>query len=203
MTSGIDDDSTCCCNDYYAQFNTTVGEEETASSRSRNSKGQDTCQSVDDGYAVPSNVNLGGEFALDLADLLYGDLSRFDCNELNIDDEYPQADIEDYNMEYYIFTNPDIIIEKANVNVLPKYQTKTIPYTNHCLNDLDANSTKLNLHNFNIELSLGYCITDDNYSPIETTLFMLTKACKSDLPFVGQMEFSFYDISGGIARCIF
>lgn len=199
MINGIGDDSTCCCNDYYAQFNTTAGVEETASSKSRNSKGQDTCQSVDDGYAVPSNVNFEGEFALDLADLLYGDLSRFDSNGLNIGEEYPQADIEDYNMEYYIFTNPDIIIGKANVYELPKTSTETIYNTNHCLNDIDANSTNLNLHNFNIELSIENCITRDNYFSIETTLFMLNEAYQDDLPTGSIMKLYFYDILGGVA----
>lgn len=199
MINEIGDDSTCCCNDHYAQFNTTVGEE-TASSRSRNSKGQDTCQSADGGYAIPSNANLEGEFALDLADLLYGDLSRFDCNGLNIGDEYPQADIEDYNMEYYIFTNPDIIIGKANVYELPKASTKTIYNTNHCLIDLDAYPTNFNLHNFNIELSLKKCITDDNYFPIETTLFMLTEAYQDNLPVTWQqMNLYFFNVLGGIA----
>ena len=180
----IRDDSTCCYREYHAQFNTTAGILEATGSKSRNSKDQDTLQSEYEGYIIPSNRNLEGEFAIDFENQFYGDLTRFDCSALNIEGGYPQADIEDYNMEYYIFTNPDIIIEKANVNVLPKTIAKTIFNTNHCLHDLDANSNDFNQLDFNIELFAENCITHDNYFPIETTFFYNHESSHQDnLPF--------------------
>ena len=179
----IEDDSTSCYREYYDQFNTTAGEWESTVSRSRNSKDQGTCQHEYEGYIIPSNRNLEGEFTIDFEDQFYGDFTRLDCNGLNIDGGYPQADIEDYNMEYYIFTNPDIIIEKANVNVLPT-PAKTIYNTNHCLHDLDAISTDFYQPDFNIGLSAENCITDDNYFPIVTTFFDNHESSHQDnLPF--------------------
>ena len=201
----IGDDSTCCYREYYSQFNTTAGNWESAGSRSRNSKDRDTHQSGYEEYIIPSNRNLEGEFGIDFADQLFDDFTRLDCSGLNIDVGYPQADIEDCNMEYYIFTNPDIIIEKANVNVLPKTTAKTICNTNHCLHDLDANSTDINQLDFNIELSTENCIAHDNYFPTETTFFDNHESShKDNLPFfMSGDDFGFpFNNFGGIKKCL-
>ena len=86
--------------------------------------------------------NIG--FNNDLSDSSYVNFTEFEYCDLNIDSLYTlDLDIKDYNLEYYLFTNPDIIIvNKANVENIHLFsKTNTFSFNNHCLKNFDMEFT--------------------------------------------------------------
>ena len=109
--------------------------------------------------AEPSHMDLDNASA----DLFCGDASQFNCIGLDIDGLYAlDLDIKDYNLEFYMFSNPDIII-KANISSLPK--TNALIFNTdfyHCPENADAKSNPDSYLIFTYELSP---ISQDNYAP--------------------------------------
>lgn len=163
------------------------------------------------GFSAPSNMNTNGDFAIDYSNSLY-DFAQFDCN---INDFYSQKlDIKDYNLEYYMFTNPDIIVTRENTlaktytltsNHCPNFDAKTAFNPTIFLNDLQ--------HVFNKKLLASNCISQDNYIPSQFTVFYQNDfmlncgACKSDrqtpinLSF-DESAFPVLLVYGGAEKCL-
>ena len=139
------------------------------------------------GFNAHSDLDLNGDFALICSNSFY-DSKQSDCS---INDFYSQKlNIKDYNLEYYIFTNPDIIIMKANVN-LAENHTLT---SNHCPN-FDVKTAFNPTIFFNNDLQVVFYlkslasnnIKEDNCIPSDFTvsyqndyLMLNGSVCKSD-----------------------
>ena len=101
-----------------------------------------------------------------ISDLSYSDLTQFGCMDLDANDLYSQdLNIKDYNLEFYMFSNPDIIIKKANIisldNNLQNLNTLFFKTNfNHCLN-IDEGNIYL-ISTFSFYEFLG-CVNGDNY----------------------------------------
>ena len=130
-------------------------EEEIGDARNRNFKNVLTIkyneESNDDKFVKDFNAVLNmnaGDLAINFTDFDYDGLElSLNCDELNI---------KDYNLEYYIFTNPYIIINSINVE-------------KHCFNSIKAKQTIAPTINYN-HSPFTDCITHDNYDLSDYTL---------------------------------
>lgn len=169
ICKSIDDNSVYSYEDYYVQFSTVVLADGSANSKSRSSRNHDEGNVLN----IISDEDFDGEIMGNLEDSFYGSPEEEIYDGLNIDSLYSELNVNDYNMEYYIFTNPDIIVEKAdateNFTLLPKTNI-----LNHCLK-FNAKTNNF-YHPFSRD-----CITEDDYVPFNTTFsqksnFMLLKS---------------------------
>lgn len=140
-------------------INLSVSNEENPYQRSRNLK---NVLSIDCSMELGQNgensiKNHGGN--MDANDL---SVNCTDCdfnhNALEINLNADELDINDYNLEYYIFTNPYIIIKNAN-------QTTATITPNNSISNIETI--------FNQYPSIE-CITDDNYGLSDYTLNITT-----------------------------
>ena len=139
-------------------------------------------------YKLPSIINSDGDLTGEYPYSFYGDLTQGDYNVLNIDSLYSELNIKDYNLEYYIFTNPDIIIKNANVPILNIYKspkTNTLTFNkniNYFLKRFDAktffsptfDNSILNRNRgpvFKEELLAASRIIEDNHALFDSAAF--------------------------------
>jgi hypothetical protein len=137
---------------------------------------------VDSSQKDDANVS-GGYFepldlCTNLTDSAYGRFLELSDISLDIDSLHSQdLDIKDYNLEYYMFTNPDIIIERANAVILAKANPLTFNGSiNHC--SRDATTHQINFNNsFSADCQIHgplavKLITDDNCAPLNNVTFL-------------------------------
>ena len=154
-------DASYSCSNFYTQINTAGAslvrfqeedEEELIDERALKS----TEKFISSPYADETAGN--GEYSqtnlnICLTDSLYGDASQFAGIGLDIEGLYsPDLDIKDYNLEYYMFSNPDIIIN-ANIYSLPKTNTSLFNTDFYrCHENPDAKTTE------------SPCVSEDDYA---------------------------------------
>lgn len=117
-----------------------------------------------------NNITRGDMFNNDLNndchDLFYINVIEFNFNALKLTLNSSELGIKDYNMEYYIFSNPYIIVRESNFN-MPI--TNTLTFNNHCL------SAKISLNSnnsiYDVNQKLSTCTVRDNYESINNTVF--------------------------------
>ena len=218
----ISNDLTYSYNYFYTQINTAsegliryreVDEEELMDEQTRRSANipvfvytHDAITSDDlTNQSEPSHM----DFDAELTDSLYGNVTQFDSIGLNIDGLYAlDLDIKDYNLEYYMFSNPDIIItadlQKANTLIF-----NTDFY--HCPENADAKNTSTHYLIFNHELS---CISEDDYADFyrkalsllddnENTLMLIRANSSRHSPVNLSDDGCAFSLNfGGIERCL-
>lgn len=144
------------------------GRQETEDLRNNNVKGLQNlnCSQglIDEGNGLRDYGDIGGTMNCHLAcnctDSMHSGLSLALKIALNSD----ELDIKDYNMEYYIFTNPYIIMKNIGVEYIPLNNN----IENHCFNSPKANKTIAPTVNYNHSL-FNDCITPDNHGPNDLT----------------------------------
>ncbi|AMD17677.1 hypothetical protein TL18_06365 [Methanobrevibacter sp. YE315] len=184
----IDDDFECIC-DFYTQANVIndavvrfQNEEENITdvlifNHTQNSnlrKGVNVTR----GYSAHPNIDLCSA----LANSEYGMLSQCNCNGLDIDSLHSQdLDIKDYNLEYYMFTNPDIIIKRENTALLAKANILIFNNNiNYFLKTFDVKTTIhwITLNNsFSTDCKIPESLTvrhiiEDNYASLNIATFL-------------------------------
>lgn len=117
---------------------------------------------TDDYNATNTDIDTSnGDLAIDYTDSLCLDVTQLDYNGLEITLDY-NVNIKDYNIEYYIFTNPYIIIQEPDIK-LPMLHT--LNFNNHCSNfektTIDLNSI---LADCNIETDFNKTTAFPSYS---------------------------------------
>ena len=86
-------------------------------------------------------------------------------------------DIKDYNLEYYIFTNPDIIIERADITA--KANTLIFnSYINHCIKTFNNSF----LTDYQILWAFKHII-EYNYASLNITTFLLPVSLKCEIDY--------------------
>ena len=124
---------------------------------------------IDDGNDLRDYGDIGGAMNCHLAcnctDSMHSGLSL----ALKISLNSNELDIKDYNMEYYIFTNPYIIMKNIGVEYIPLNNN----IENHCFNSPKANKTIASTVNYNHSL-FNDCITPDNHGPSDLTSIFST-----------------------------
>ena len=163
----INDDSAYSYEDYYVLFNTTASAEGIVSSKNQNSRNREENHILN----INSDMDWDDTLIGDCSDPFYYSHAQEGHDGTNIDSKFSELNVNDYNMEYYIFTNPDIIVKKANSN---ENFTLTNSNTLNRCPTLDAKTTY-----FDSPILSG-CITD-NYVLFNNTFykksnFMLLKS---------------------------
>ena len=156
ISRNIEDGSAYSRGDYYVQFNTAVLADGSPNSKNR------SFRNLNEWYVlnITSDVDWDGELRASTEDTFYGSPAGEVHGGLNIDSLYSELNVNDYNMEYYIFTNPDIIVKaQATENFAGLAQTNIL---NHRLN-FDAKTTYF-YDSFSWD-----CIIEDNYALFNTT----------------------------------
>lgn len=126
-----------------------------------------------------------GHSSIDLCDNLtnsaYGMFSQFGYIGLDIGSLYSQdLDIKDYNLEYYMFTNPDIIIERADIAA--KANTLIFnSYINHFMKTFNNSFSTV----YNILPVKG--IIEDNYASLNIATFLQRTVSLKD----GEIDYSY------------
>lgn len=126
-------------------------------------------------------------------DMVAGDLTvnytdcEFNPNGLEINLNSDKLDVKDYNLEYYIFTNPYIIAESINV--------ENVSFNNNIQNHrfnanqtiapttMNQNNSIINIETiFNQESLFGNCTGNGNYEKLDNTTFCngITSAIEID-----------------------
>lgn len=126
------------------------------------------------GFYWHSNIDLCDN----LTNSAYGMFSQFSHIGLDIGSLLSQdLDIKDYNLEYYIFTNPDIIIERADITA--KANTLIFnSYINHCIKTFNNSF----LTDYQILWAFKHII-EYNYASLNITTFLLPVSLKCEIDY--------------------
>ena len=147
-----------------------------------------------EGNLTSSGMDMNGNAVIDYADSLYNNSSGFDYDGLKVNLYCDRLDVTDYNLEYSIIANPDLIIANSSTGCRDAYDfsaTGTLTFNNNiykrCSKYFDARNTiteTLAFNNsflgndcncesaFSMELPIIDCIVDDNSSS-NATIFCI------------------------------
>ena len=216
----INNDMTYSFSCFYSQINTASeglirsrnGEEEFMDEKNQNSIlfSSDVAELENANHDGPSHMDLN----INLTDSFSSDLAQLESIGLDIESLYStNLDIKDYNLEYYMFSNPDIII-KADIFNLPKTSTPTFNTDlHHCPENADVKTILDSYLFFNQELSAisednfchkAFSLSDDN----EINLMLIAVSAagfEGHSPFILSNDgnvLSFLLNFGGIQRCL-